>query len=117
MVSVYDGQGDLRLAAAVPAGGTCDGKPCWAATGTKGFKFKSKSRVPSGVKALTLQAGGDGAAKIVLKGNGFNFAGPPLPFSPLPITVQLSRAGGPCWQTVSPTADGNTESKLKARGN
>ena len=31
-----------------PAGGTCAGKPCWKATGVKGYKYSDKALTPDG---------------------------------------------------------------------
>ena len=46
----------LLFDAAVPAGGTCAGKPCWKANGDKGFVYKNKEGTPDGLTGLTLKA-------------------------------------------------------------
>ena len=39
----------------IPPGGTCAGKPCWKATGAKGFKYKDKELTPDGGSAAEAQ--------------------------------------------------------------
>ncbi|MCW5891397.1 MAG: hypothetical protein KIT14_12720 [bacterium] len=85
----------------VPAGGTCGTKPCWAATGTKGFKFASKTGNADGVIGLTLTAGVAGKAKIQFKAKGANLSSiMPAPPLPLPLLVQLQADNGTCFEAA-----------------
>lgn len=97
---VYDetaGTPTLKLAADIPAGGTCAGKPCWTAT-AHGFKYADKDAIPDGVVSLVLKEGLEGFAKITLKGQGANLQMPILPLDQDPaVIVQLVNDQGVCW--------------------
>lgn len=96
---IYDGTGSLKMDLAVPAGGTCSGKPCWKQT-QKGFKYKDKLGTSAGVTGLTLQAGVDGKAKIGATGKGVNLIVPMLPLNQTnPVRVQLiNSTTTACWE-------------------
>lgn len=97
---IYDGADALVSSATVPAGGTCGQAACWRENAT-GFKYRSRDRTPDGVQSLILHRGvSDGEAKITLKGKGTNLAMPALATLAQPLTVQIKRAGGLCWQAV-----------------
>ena len=50
---IYDGAVGLVFSASAPAGGACkNGKPCWKASGTKGFKYGDADLTPQGVQKL-----------------------------------------------------------------
>lgn len=90
------------MALTVPAGGTCAGKPCWAAKKT-GFLYKDKDLTNDGLMQLQLMAGADGKAKIVVKGKGANLpmptpAGPGLFAQDITVFVQLVNSDGVCWE-------------------
>ena len=94
---LFDGADDspmVRLHAGVPAGGTCGGKPCWKATGRKGFRFRSKPPTTEGLSGFSLRAGR--MPRIVASAHGASLALPALPYTP-PVTVQLKASGGQCW--------------------
>lgn len=95
------------FAAVLPAGAACDGAPCWKQLGAKGFRYKSKSGNPQGIRQLKLKAAAKGSLK--LKGGRELLAPPSLPLTQSPqVTVQVSVAGGACWQTALPSpADRN----------
>jgi hypothetical protein len=97
---VYDettGTPTLKLAADIPAGGTCAGKPCWRET-ARGFKYSNKGATPDGVVFLALKEGLEGLAQITLKGAGINLQMPSLPLDQDPAaTVQLKNDAGICW--------------------
>ena len=78
LLCVYDA-GVLKLSALAPAAGVCHGKPCWKATGPKGFKYKDKDASPDGITLILLKEGTDGKAKILVKGKGTNLQMPTLP--------------------------------------
>jgi hypothetical protein len=93
----YDGGAMLAAAAEAPAAGTCGGKPCWGAKGTKGFGYKDLDRTPHGLLKAVLKSGAAGKAKMVVKGKGVALPDlePPLA---LPVVVQLQRQStGDCW--------------------
>jgi cysteine-rich repeat protein len=97
---VYDelaGAPSLVLSATAPAGGTCDGRPCWSET-TRGFAYRNPDLVPGGLFKVELKAGAAGRAKIVVKGRGGHLGMPSLPLrQDATITVQLRNSAGDCW--------------------
>jgi hypothetical protein len=97
---VYDraaGTPTLKVAADIPAGGTCAGKPCWKEK-THGFKYVDKEATPEGVVSLVLKEGLEGRTQITLKAKGINLEMPSLPLDQDPaITVQLKNDRGICW--------------------
>jgi hypothetical protein len=95
-LSLYDASG-FRAGFAVPAAGTCDGKPCWRRTAT-GFSYRNKAGIPAGVTQLDLRAGADGKAQIRFGGRGPLLALPDLATLAPPLRLELRRrASGPCW--------------------
>ncbi len=114
---IYDQAGGAlteQLQATVPAGGSCRGKPCWRATGTKGFRFLDKQGTTLGIKKILLQAGEAGKARIAVKAKGPALGLPALPLSP-PVSVQLKTPEGPCWEASYAAPRVNTASRFKAR--
>jgi hypothetical protein len=97
---LYDGTG-LVMTAAAPAGGLCArGKVCWKDQ-RKGYLYKDRDLTPDGVQQLKLREGlVDGKATITIKGKGDPLALPALATLTSPLTVQLLRSGGPCWEAV-----------------
>jgi len=116
---VYDASGAAqpRLAAAVPAGGTCGTRPCWKPT-KNGAAYTNKDATPDGITSLKLKAGLDTKAAVQASGAGTNLAMPVLPLS-LPATVQLlidDGATSTCFETVYTAANRNDATKLAAKG-
>jgi hypothetical protein len=102
----------------VPPGGTCGTKPCWKATGTKGFAYKNKLATPDGITAVKLKAGLAGKATVQAIGSGEPLPQPSLPLI-LPVTVQLTLQDGAttrCWQTTYTTMKTNTTVVFQAKG-
>jgi sugar lactone lactonase YvrE len=97
---VYDtvaGVPTLKVAASIPGGGMCAGRPCWSDVG-HGFKYKDKAGNAGGIVALALKEGLEGAAKITLKAKGSALQMPGLPLAESPsVTVQLRNDEGNCW--------------------
>jgi hypothetical protein len=93
------GGSTLAVQVDVPAGGLCDGTPCWQATGT-GFKYRNATHTPHGVTKLVLKGGDSGRAKVTTKGKG-GFL-PPLPSLPLalPARLQLQGEDAACFEAV-----------------
>ncbi len=118
---VYDADG-LIAAKEVPSQGTCDGKDCGKATGTKGFLYKSKTGVADGVTQIKLASGDAGKAqvKVQAKGKGGNLASPDVP---LPVGSVIAQVivddGSPapvCFETTFATFSKNDEKQYSAKG-
>jgi len=108
--------GSLSESFDVPAGGTCGNRDCWKEI-AKGFKYKDKALTPDGVLNLKLLEGGNGEAKIKLKGKGVNLALPDdLTDLDGVLDVQLHQPGGSvCWgATYSPPFKSTSPTLLKA---
>jgi hypothetical protein len=98
VLCIYDAAPGLDFAASAPAGGACkNGKPCWKASGTKGFKYGDAERTPEGVQKLTLQSGPAGKAKIGFTGKAEPLQMPALDGLIFPLVVQLQGTHGECW--------------------
>jgi len=113
------GTAQLALQAQVPAGGSCDGAPCWQAT-SKGFAYRDSAGAADGIKKITLKSGAAGKAKIIIKGGGVELDTPPLPLAQDPqVIVQLKNTfqAGRCWEArYSPPAKQNDTVQFKDRG-
>jgi cysteine-rich repeat protein len=96
---LYDQTG-LRVEITNPAGGLCAGKPCWKATGVKGFKYSDKELTPDGGQKITLKEGALEKAKILLNGRGANLHLPDLTTLVQPVVVQIQNSDGVCWETT-----------------
>jgi hypothetical protein len=66
------------LAAIVPAGGTCNGKPCWKTLATVGYRYKNKAGTADGVTDVKLRANASGELALAVRGKGGALAMPPL---------------------------------------
>lgn len=98
------------FSATLAAGAVCDGKPCWKGLGSKGYRYKSRSGAPAGIRQLKLKAAGK--ASLKLKAGREALALPALPLvQDQDVIVQLALAGGSCWQTrlATPADRNNTE--------
>jgi hypothetical protein len=101
---VYDASGSPqpRHDGRATAGGTCNGKPCWAQlTGDRFFYFDRKTSL-EGVETIKLKPGADGVARIAVKFRGKRVEPPALPLTP-PVTVQLQASNGQCWSAAYDT--------------
>ncbi len=94
-VCLYDA-GGLIASATAPAAGLCEGRPCWRARKT-GFVYKDRLRSPDGLQSMSLKAGEDGRASILVQGRGASLAVPALTALASPLTVQLQTTTGVCW--------------------
>lgn len=104
------------LRASIPAGGVCAGKPCWKATGTKGFKYGDKELTPSGVMGMTQKIGVAGKAKLVLKAKGEPLEMPLLEEIGAPFHVQLQNPSGVCFSATYSNPLVQRSDLLKAKG-
>ena len=106
------GTNHVVVAAQIQAGGMCGNRPCWKHL-MKGFRYSSRIPAAGGIKALSLTAGADGKARILLKGQDVPVS------SPLPlhqqnmVTLQLSN-GSTCWEARYRTNLINTPTKFRA---
>lgn len=87
---LYDGTTRVSTAA-LPAGGTCGGKPCWSAKST-GFAYKNSGLTPDGVLTAALKAGVAEQAAIGIVAKGAHLDTPNPTGFVGPIRVQLQRA-------------------------
>jgi hypothetical protein len=91
------GGGSLVASATAPVDATCNGASCWRQSG-RGFRYRNPTGTPDGLRTIILEAGGNGAARIVVQGKGAALAMPDLTTLASPLTVQLKRAGSTtCW--------------------
>jgi hypothetical protein len=104
-----DGVPTLLVAATVPSGAG------WKAT-EKGFRYRSASGAPDGVRRLQLKSGAPGKASIALTGRGMALPPLPLPQSG-PVVVQLANSEGSCWTAAfPPPAKRNDDTRFVANG-
>jgi len=122
---IFDESGpnpSLVLRSHIPAGGTCDGRPCWqqrgAVLGRVTVTYKNRDATPEGIAGVTLKRSGDPSdpvARIMVSGNGSLLALPaavtPLP---VPLRVQLGDAAGRCWAATFTTPALNDGRKFRA---
>ncbi len=99
---IYDATG-VRVGVTAPAGGSCGTLPCWDLNAS-GFKYKDKAGTPDGIVQVQLKAGTTpGRASILVKGKGAALRLPLTATLASPVTVQLRRPNGPCWEAVYST--------------
>jgi cysteine-rich repeat protein len=120
-VCFYDdlfGTPDLQFDFAIPAGGSCAGKPCWKAKPGSSFKYADRDGTPSGIDAVTIRASG-GKAKIAVSGSGARLGLPSLvePDGAFPFhfgwaVVMIDGDSGQCWAAGS-GASQNHSGKFK----
>jgi hypothetical protein len=90
----------LATSAAIPAQGTCAGKPCWKARiRNGGFTYYDPDGLVGGMRQVRLTAGQAGRAALSVRGQGTNLSLPALPIvGYAAATVQLINAAGECWE-------------------
>jgi cysteine-rich repeat protein len=117
-VCVFGDRPDTPLVAAVANfGRSCAGnRGCWRRS-KKGFRYRSSSRRPDGLSAITLRAGGAGKARIDVRAKGNKLTMPALPLT-APVVVELRKLDGspPCWGAEHSTVEKNTARHFVARG-
>jgi hypothetical protein len=96
---IYDhtaGVPALIYATSEPAGGTCDGKPCWKQKGDLWFTYRDPQRANRGVKRVTVRVSRLTRTRFVATGP--NVLMPTLPLGQDPkVTAQLINSNGECW--------------------
>jgi hypothetical protein len=116
---IYDADGLVRLATA-PAGGLCDGDPCWTASGPisspTGFRYRDKDLTPEGVSSITIKSGTFPKPKIIWKGKGELLDDAPLALTPPVIAQVINTTDATCFtQTFgAPNVVTNTPAQFKA---
>jgi len=95
---LYDATG-LLFGASLPPGGTCDGRPCWSATGS-GYKYRDRDLTIAGIQKVLLKGSSTGRGKIRVGGKGINLPDPTLPLAS-DVTIQLVNGStGVCFESV-----------------
>ena len=89
----------LALDAAVPAGGACNGTPCWRHH-RAGFRFRSTDCADGGISQIDLKPGRERKAAIAVKAHGASLLLPALPLT-LPVRVELRASNGSCWEATA----------------
>jgi hypothetical protein len=87
--------------ARIPGNAACaPGARCWSRT-DKGYAYRARSARPSGIRSVSLEAGADGRARIVVRGRGPALEVPAPPYAG-PIMMQLVKTDGsaPCWEAT-----------------
>jgi hypothetical protein len=80
--------------------------------------YKDPGATIAGMKYVLLRSGGDGGARIIVKGRGDATpdVAAPLPMDGLPLVVQLHQSDGPpCWGSTFMTRKVNHASKVKLK--
>ncbi len=99
-------------------GAVCGNDPCWKAT-KNGFVYKDRNQTQpnSFLSKMTLKAGADGKAKIIIKAKGANIPLPQLQSLLAPMTVRVDVTSGGSWEAVFPPQSviKQTDTLLKAR--
>lgn len=103
----------LLLASPIPAGGTCQGRPCWSASEDT-IQYKEKTGLNGGVTQLKMKAA-DEVSSQSLKGKGVNLALPKMSL-PAPLRMQLQSANGACFEDAYVTPKSNSYKQYKAAG-
>ncbi|MFM8409674.1 MAG: M12 family metallo-peptidase, partial [Alphaproteobacteria bacterium] len=82
---IYGPSNSFVLGLKAPAGGTCNGRPCWKKADGKSFTYVDNAGDPDGISKLQVVAGPDGRAKAQVTGAGANLGMPALSGIALPL--------------------------------
>jgi hypothetical protein len=66
--------------------------------GSRGYRYKDRLGTPDGLELVLLRPGGDGRAKMSVKGQGPLLRLPAPDRVDLPLLVQLQATNGGCWE-------------------
>jgi len=98
----------------IPAGGRCGTRACWKST-RKGFIYSDRKLRHGNTTGIVLQRGGDGFAKILIKGKGVGLGVPTLPLQQdSTVRMQLTN-GNLCWSATYSGNIKNTAAEFKAK--
>jgi hypothetical protein len=109
------GTPSLVMTMRAPAGGNCDGRPCWTPlSGGTAYRYSDAGRLPNGIQQLRVRSGALGVSRLTVKGKGAALPDPPMPFAHSPrITVQVVNDAGTCWGSDFVSAPlSNTNARL-----
>jgi hypothetical protein len=106
--------GALLFELEAPAGGTCDGGPCWKGTAT-GYRYRNRGGAADGTFKVKVQSGAHARTRFAFAARGMQLEVPSIP-APLPLRVQLQAQGGVCIESTFDTAIQNPGTTLRARG-
>ena len=100
---VYDETGgtpSLIMTLNAPAGGTCNGKPCWKESST-GFQYKDSLVSQQGLQQVKMKQGlVAGKTQFQVKGKGPTLPVPGLPLhQDTKVTIQIHNSDNACWTT------------------
>ena len=87
----------LRLALAMPGGGTCNGVPCWRPHRSAGLSYRARDAAAGETVTLTVDPGPDGVSRAKLTARGPSLAVPAPPVA-LPLRAQLQMEHGTCFE-------------------
>ena len=99
----------LIFGARVPAGGACDGAPCWKPV-AGGFAYRNRASTPQGIAKLRVLADRSGSGQLVVVGRGPGLSatatGLPAPPLPVPLELQVQNAvnGAGCFAVDVPAS-------------
>jgi len=115
---VFDAAG-LVVQATAPAGGTCDARPCWRATGS-GFRYHDRARSSDGLQQIDLRQKDPDHANLKVKAKGPNLHLPAsLAGVASPVVAELHARDAlvdACWQSSFPVdATKRSAKTLKAK--
>lgn len=121
---LYDGAvPSLLFEGRAGADADCTDGTCWRSIGSqsspRGWRYKSGSNAPDGVRRIVVKAGEAGAAKVAVSLVGDEiasspFGAPALPVE-LPLVVQLQSPSGQCWSLTHSSADENGQTDFASR--
>jgi hypothetical protein len=104
---LYDASGGppaLLFRARAPAGGDCNGRPCWtemlgdSPPRPMAYRYVDRERTPEGVQRIRETTLRD-SLRLLVSGGGANLQPPPLPL-PLPARMQLQVTDGQCYEAT-----------------
>ena len=99
--------GQRILKALAPAGGTCDGSPCWSSTGPDAFEYLDDGLTPNGIRRIRI----DGETiKLLARGEELATSAQGVPDTLLlgvppapPVVLQVHAGNGACAEAIFDT--------------
>jgi hypothetical protein len=119
-VCVWEPSDTLVFAATAPAGGDCNGSPCWRQSGDRTATYTNGAATPDGLVNLQVNdTNFRGTASVngkgpLLSARPFGLPSTPAPFG-LPLRVQIEAEDLWCGEAQYPTAKRNTGEIFQAR--
>jgi len=100
------------------AGDSCAGKPCWRATGTKGYRYVDKENASDGISTLRYRSGEPGKGRANARGKNDIVNGQlalPTGVAALAPTIELVTSKGLCIGATMTEVDRDTGDHYAAR--